>query len=49
LAERNLVERGENEKGRRVFEITSTAQEVYFSTAQDDLMDFGGNSEDPDS
>jgi predicted transcriptional regulator len=49
LAERNLVERGENEKGRRVFEITSTAQEVYFSTAQDDQMDFGGDSEDPNN
>ena len=49
LAERNLVERGENEKGRRVFEITSTAQEVYFSTAQDDQMDFDGDSEDPNN
>lgn len=43
LAERDLVERRENEKGRRVFEISSSANEMYFSEATDDQMDFGEN------
>ncbi|RJP39499.1 MAG: MarR family transcriptional regulator [Desulfobacteraceae bacterium] len=43
LAERDLVERSENEKGRRVFEISSTANEMYFSETPDDQMDFGEN------
>lgn len=41
LAERDLVSRRENEKGRRIFEITSTAQEVYFASTAEDQMDFG--------
>jgi hypothetical protein len=41
LAERDLVSRGENEKGRRVFEITTIAQKVYFDVAPEDRMDFG--------
>ncbi len=45
LAERSLVLRGENERGRRVFEITPTAQEVYFAIAPEDQMDFGGENE----
>ena len=46
LAERDLVTRGENERGRRVFTITTIAQEVYFTVAPDDQMDFG--KEDPE-
>lgn len=41
LAERDLVSRGENEKGRRVFEITTTANRVYFIVTPEDKMDFG--------
>jgi DNA-binding MarR family transcriptional regulator len=41
LAERDFVSRGENEKGRRVFEITTIAQKVYFEVAPEDRMDFG--------
>ncbi len=41
LAERDLVSRGENEKGRRVFEITTIAQKVYFDVGPEDRMDFG--------
>ena len=53
LAERSLVVRGENEKGRRVFEISETAQQVYFTDVPQDAMDFGDeklelvNSADP--
>lgn len=42
LAERSLVSRGENEKGRRTFEITPIAQKVYFDITPEDSMDFGG-------
>lgn len=45
LAERSLLTRGENETGRRTFEITPTAQEVYFSTTPEDQMDFGGDGD----
>ncbi|SHO53763.1 MarR family transcriptional regulator [Desulfopila aestuarii] len=41
LAERDLVERNENDKGRRVFEISSSADELYFSEIAGDQMDFG--------
>jgi DNA-binding MarR family transcriptional regulator len=41
LAERDLVSRGKNERKRRVFEITSIAQKVYFDITPDDRMDFG--------
>jgi hypothetical protein len=41
LAERDLVHREENEKGRRVFEISKTAEEVYFTVVPQDKMDFG--------
>lgn len=40
LAERNLVNRGENERGRRVFEISKTAEDVYFSRTPEDEMNF---------
>lgn len=40
LAERDLVVRRENEKGRRIFEISETAEEVYFAQTPDDEMDF---------
>lgn len=40
LAERDLVVRGENEKGRRVFEISAAAEDVYFTGIADDAMDF---------
>ena len=43
LAERDLVLREENEKGRRVFEISETAQDVYFTDSADDAMDFQGD------
>lgn len=41
LAERNLLSRDENERGRRVFEINSIADGIYFSETKDDVMDFG--------
>lgn len=41
LAERDLVERNENDKGRRVFEISNSANELYFSEIDGDQMDFG--------
>jgi hypothetical protein len=37
LAERNLVNREENEQGRRVFEIKQAAQDIYFDTDDSDL------------
>ena len=40
LAERDLVLRAENQRGRRVFEISTTAQDVYFTDSVDDAMDF---------
>ena len=42
LAERDLVLRAENERGRRIFEISTTAQDVYFTDSADDAMDFEG-------
>ncbi len=47
LADRDLVLRDENEKGRRVFEISSTAEDVYFKDVADDSMDFGGDDLEP--
>lgn len=41
LAERGLVSRSENERGRRVFEITKSADDVYFTENPDEAMDFG--------
>ena len=41
LAERDLVKRTENEKGRRVFEISLRAEAVYFDQVEEDTMDFG--------
>jgi DNA-binding MarR family transcriptional regulator len=41
LADRDLILRGENEKGRRVLEITPTAEKVYFDEIAEDDMDFG--------
>jgi DNA-binding MarR family transcriptional regulator/uncharacterized Zn-finger protein len=47
LAERGLVLRDENERGRRIFEITATAEDVYFRDSADDAMDFEeGNLEE---
>jgi len=40
LAERDLIVREENEKGRRVFEISNTAEGVYFTDTPEDEMDF---------
>lgn len=40
LSERGLVVRDENEKGRRVFDITAAAQAVYFLEDHADKMDF---------
>jgi DNA-binding MarR family transcriptional regulator len=40
LAERSLVTRDENLKGRRVFNITNTAQELYFEDTPEDRMSF---------
>ena len=42
LAQRELVKRTENERGRRVFEISERAVEVYFNQGEGDSMDFGG-------
>jgi len=38
----HVLNRGpaENEKGRRVFEINATAEEVYFADTKEDAMDF---------
>lgn len=47
LAERDLVSRGENEKGRRVFEITTIAQKFYFDVGPEDRMDFGEQDLEP--
>lgn len=47
LAERYLVLRGENEQGRRVFEISETAEQVYFTDVPQDAMDFGGEKLEP--
>jgi len=40
LAERGLVVRDQNDKGRRVFAISETAEDVYFIEASPDEMDF---------
>lgn len=40
LAHRGLVVRNENEKGRRVFEISEIAEDVYFADIPTDNMDF---------
>ena len=40
LAERDLVTRDKNEDNRRVFYITSLAQNIYFDTTPDDEMFF---------
>jgi len=47
LAERDLVSRSENDRGRRVFEITPVAQRVYFIVSPDDAMDFGNPDLEP--
>ena len=41
LSERQLVDREENEKGRRVFQIRKTAEEMYFADNDDDALDYG--------
>lgn len=41
LAERDLVLRDENEQGRRIFEISEIAKQVYFVNDPQDAMDFG--------
>jgi hypothetical protein len=40
LADRCLVLRGQNDKGRRYFKIDPRAEEVYFSGTSEDGMDF---------
>ena len=47
LAERDLVLREEKERGRRVFEISTTAQEVYFAQTPEDEMDFMDENPEP--
>jgi DNA-binding MarR family transcriptional regulator len=39
LAERGLVERRDNEQGRRLFELTKAAEERYFSDEEKDRLD----------
>jgi hypothetical protein len=46
LAERDLVTRDENERGRRTFIITKTALGLYFELTPGDDMDFGGQDID---
>ncbi len=46
LAERNLIRREENEKGRRVFVICKPAEDVYFSSVNEDEMNFGSEDND---
>lgn len=41
LAERGLVERTENEQGRRQFELTKAAEAQYFSDSEIDELDIG--------
>jgi DNA-binding MarR family transcriptional regulator len=40
LSERNLVERAENAKGRRVFRLSELAEGVYFTDLEGDEMEF---------
>ena len=44
LAERNLVSRDRNQRGRRLFQITDTAQKVYFDVMPEDAMDVGDHN-----
>jgi len=39
LAERGLVDRNENEQGRRQFELTQAAEKQYFSDYEIDELD----------
>jgi hypothetical protein len=53
LADRGLVTRQENDRGRRIFEITQTADEIYFSDDVLDKLDFdemspSGSGHQPD-
>lgn len=48
LAERDLVVRETNEKGRRVFEISTTAEGVYFAESAEDAMEFEAKDIEPD-
>jgi DNA-binding transcriptional ArsR family regulator len=45
LAERGLVKRGENDQGRRTFEITPLAQFSYFAPTPGDALDVGADPE----
>jgi hypothetical protein len=41
LADRGLVSRDENQKGRRVFRITPLAESNYFAPEASDKLDVG--------
>jgi DNA-binding MarR family transcriptional regulator len=47
LADRGLVERTENEQGRRLFELTETAEKKYFSNTEldEDELDIGDETD----
>jgi len=49
LAERGLVDRGENDQGRRTFTITDLAKTSYFSPEPRDVLDVGDDSPTPDA
>ena len=46
LADRELVERGKNEQGRRVFLLKDKAAAIYFAADPTDAMDFGNVLQD---
>jgi DNA-binding MarR family transcriptional regulator len=40
LADRDLIDRDKNDQGRRIFEIRTEAEEVYFTKSSDDKLRF---------
>ncbi|MES2695089.1 MAG: hypothetical protein V4773_16570 [Verrucomicrobiota bacterium] len=46
LAERELINRGKNEQGRRTFEIQGKAASIYFTILPEDIMDFAERESD---
>lgn len=46
LSERGLVDRSENEQGRRQFRITKLAETNYFETLPSDVLDVGGDEQE---
>ena len=47
LADRDLVVRTENDRGRRIFQISENAEIVYFEEGEVDKMDF--EDQDPEA